>query len=442
MDKLDKDYNIDQARGQVIDQNRSQDVDQNRSQDVDQNRGQDIDQARGQVIDPNIDQNKCKPNDQSKNRNKGRITRKLSHRAIIALCFGILAAAIVIAVISCNYLSYTNVNLDDMLQVSLSGYNGKGSVKADVTSPVQFADFAKTVKAVPDKNTDLKNGDSITITWEYDKAEAKAQKLRVQADPVTYEISGLKDARIIDNDELFKDISVNASGISPYITLSVENKSTDEFIKDVVFAVESPKEYYTAGDTYVISASYDTEKALSMCCEPDGTDGKAEKTYTISAGDSYLTDPSELSQDALDEMNQAASKLFTDGKAREYGLRIFSEMGLMPVWSGTSTTFRWVSPTLISAYFNIRSNDSDNTVMKHINDVRLVYNAVLTQQDGTSCNAEVVVRFEDLIKKTDGSIDAELDSGTIISASAKNSNIKKMVSISDDGFDEAKIALE
>src|SRR5574344_1612500 len=184
MDKLDKDYNIDQARGQ------------------------DIDQARGQVIDPNIDQNKCKPNDQSKNRNKGRITRKMRHRVIIALSLGILVAAAVIAVISCNYLSYTNVNLDDMLQVSLSGYNGKGSVKANVTSPVQFADFAKTVKAVPDKNTDLKNGDSITITWEYDKAEAKAQKLRVQADPVTYEISGLKDARIIDNDELFKDISV------------------------------------------------------------------------------------------------------------------------------------------------------------------------------------------------------------------------------------------
>ena len=161
-----------------------------------------------------------------------------------------------------------------------------------------------------------------------------------------------------------------------------------------------------------------------------------EHTYTVSQGDTYITDPAEITQDELSRMNQTASGLFTDKKAREYGLRIFREMNLMPVWSGASTTFRWESPKLISAYFDIRKSDSpDNDIQKHINDVKLIYNAVLTQANGTSCNAEVIVRFEDIIGRQDGTVDLNLSSGTIISASARNANIKELISNDASDYD-------
>lgn len=386
-------------------------------------------------IDQNIDQNKG-----SRKRNKSRIMKKVSHRTIIALSLGILILVAVAAVISYNYLSYTDVRLDDMLSISLKGYNGNGEVTATVKSSAEFADFAKTVQPVIDKAEKLKNGDKVTITWEYDKKAAKEQKLRVNDEQISYTISGLKEARKISNSELFKDITVEETGISPYIKLTVVNGSTDKVIKEIAFSIKDQKDYYAAGDKYEIEAVYDEDKLSDECCELEGTDGRSEETRSVNEGDSYVTDPSEFTKDDINTLNKEALSLFTDSSAREYGLRLFRETGLMPVWSGTSTTFTWASESLNSTYFDIKSSDqNDNDVIKHINDVKLVYNAVLTQQNGTSCTAKVVVRFEDLIRRQDGSIDLNTGSGMIIAASADSSNISELLSSDDAEYDATKI---
>ncbi len=59
--------------------------------------------------------------------------------------------------------------------------------------------------------------------------------------------------------------------------------------------------------------------------------------------------------------------------------------------------------------------------------MKLVYKATLSQADGVACDAEVVVQFNDLIQKADGSYDLALDSGRIIAASFKDSNIRDLV---------------
>ena len=68
-----------------------------------------------------------------------------------------------------------------------------------------------------------------------------------------------------------------------------------------------------------------------------------------------------------------------------------------------------------------------------MNDLKVVYEATLTQPDGQACNAEVVVQYTDLKELADGSIDFALDSGKIIGASIRNTNIKNMVYDTDDG---------
>ena len=87
----------------------------------------------------------------------------------------------------------------------------------------------------------------------------------------------------------------------------------------------------------------------------------------------------------------------------------------------------WSSPRLISAYLNVLKPEYFGTVKSHNNDVKLVYTATLSQADGVACKAEVVVQFNNILKKSDGTYDLSLDSGRIIAASFKNSHIRDLV---------------
>ena len=62
-----------------------------------------------------------------------------------------------------------------------------------------------------------------------------------------------------------------------------------------------------------------------------------------------------------------------------------------------------------------------------MNDVKLVYDAPITQSDGVTASTEAVVRYDNLIRRADGTIELNLESGRIISASGSDRNIKKMV---------------
>lgn len=55
-----------------------------------------------------------------------------------------------------------------------------------------FTKVLKTVKYTPDKTKDLSNGDVVNITIEYDKNLAAEKKLKVKAEPTTYEVNGLE----------------------------------------------------------------------------------------------------------------------------------------------------------------------------------------------------------------------------------------------------------
>ena len=125
------------------------------------------------------------------------------------------------------------------------------------------------------------------------------------------------------------------------------------------------------------------------------------------------------------EVGDGGTSLF--GDASEYGLRIFSEANLMPIWVNGKTTFVWSNPRLISAYLNKLKPEYFETEQSHNNDIKLVYMATLSQADGVACNAEVVVQFTDLTIKADGTYDLALDSGRIIAASFKNSHIRDLV---------------
>ena len=174
------------------------------------------------------------------------------------------------------------------------------------------------------------------------------------------------------------------------------------------------------------------------------TTGREEDTiheYSIDVQERYLTDSSLLTSDIIKTMNQTAASLFSD--ANEYGLRIFSEANLMPEWTNGKTTFQWSNPRLISAYFNTLKPEHYGNNILHFNDVKLVYLVTLSQANGTACEAEAVVRFNNLMQNPDGSLDLSLDSAKLIAASYKNSHIVNLVNDEyHDEYESEKLILE
>ena len=121
----------------------------------------------------------------------------------------------------------------------------------------------------------------------------------------------------------------------------------------------------------------------------------------------------------------AGKKAFVD--ANEYGVRIFCEANLVPVYINQQATFRYLDPRIVAAYFKAVNPDEAGKLGNDYNELDLIYEVPITQADGVTCNCEAVVRFSDFVIKRDGSIDYDFSNPSIMSASHNNSSIHKNV---------------
>ena len=320
---------------------------------------------------------------------------------------------------------YTRIDLNKLATVSFTGYNTCGTANVDLKTDSNYPSFCRSITYELSQNGDLKNGDEITLDFEYDKDLAKKYKLYVKEKEEHITVSGLPEAKEVSLEELFQNCKVSYEGIAPEITIQLENTTTDDYLKTVTYELQTERKSYQLGDVFTVIANFDTEEAVCRGYAIEEGAGGYNKEYTITGLDAYLEEVSEISKEQIEELDTAGRKLF--GDATDYGLRIFSEANLMPIWVNNKTTFQWSNPSLLSAYLNVLEEDEIGEVVTHQNDLKLVYNVTLQQANGVSCRAEAVVQFTDLIKKKDGTYDLAIDSGKIIAASYKNKNIKELV---------------
>jgi len=229
-------------------------------------------------------------------------------------------------------------------------------------------------------------------------------------------------------------VKLEYEGIAPRLTVTVSNVATSVPIKDVVYSIENEQVLYDEGDTIRVKASFDEENAVANAYAIEaGPDGYV-KDFTVSGVDRYVTDASEIPQEFLDELKEYGATLFgtNPGDANEYGLRIFTATGAMYSTSGGEYTFAWRTPSYISSYFTCLNDEHRADPGQQFNDIKVVYDTGIAQSDGKAVAAEAVVVFKDLIKKADGTISIDKESGHIVSASNKDSDIKQLVKAKDD----------
>ena len=356
-----------------------------------------------------------------------RMTKQERTRQIyLRVCFvcALVAVLFTVLYVFLNDASKTTIDLKDVTHITLTGFDGEGVLTANIDVDEKYGAFYETVSVDFSKSSGLTNGDEVTISFNYDKAVAKTYNLKVKANDMHYTVNGLVRATPVSENDIFEGLDINFEGIAPLATASLDTSNTK--FKDVVtYEIIDEKEYYDAGEIIKVRAVFDEADLEELTYKATVPSEECIKEFIVEDVDRYITDTDQITDEMMASLKKEALTLFTD--ANEYGMRIFCDAGLMPVYVNKKTTFVWSSPSYISSYLNVLKEDSYGKTGTHVNDIKLCFESVISQADGKACKAEVIVRFQDIIIRKDGSVDLKLDSGEIISADRRDSHIKAIV---------------
>ena len=373
----------------------------------------------------------------SRKMNKRRRALQITMRVTIA---AIVLAAVAFGIYMLTFFGKTVVDVRDLTTVVLGGYNGKGTADYKIADVEGLEVFMSTVTVSLDKTSELSNGDEIKVTYSYDKNIAKNQKLRVKAGREYVKVTDLPEPNIISYDDLFAAAKITYEGAAPVAKASVENISTDEVLKNIEFVIADEEgTRYDIGDKITIEANIDEKAMADKAVEIEKGPNGYQKTYTVEGIDQYILSETELTPEQLQQMKEHAAMLF-NGDANEFGLRIFCAEGIKYNLDGTKYTFEWRNPIYISTYFNHIKPEAVLADTTHVNDIKVVFQVAISQSNGTSADAEAVVIYRNIKKNADGTVDVDLDSAEIVSASVKDSDIKKLVrNEDDDSYDSTRL---
>lgn len=368
-----------------------------------------------------------------------RVRRKRSNKKIyfkVGTLVLALTALFILAFFLYERSTRKDIDLNNSTYYSIKGFNGNGELEAAIDVESGYEAFFDTVKVESDKNSNLANGDEIVLSYTYDASIAKAYHLRVFAEDKHIIVSDLIDPTVLSVDDIFEGVSLIYEGISPLVTatLNVENKWNGLVTYEVVDA----KEYYNVGDPIVVRALYEEAVLADYNYVTEMSSDVCVKEFTVTDVDRYADKVEDITEDMLASLKKEAFSLFTD--ANEYGMRIFCDAGLMPVYINGKTTFSWNSPSYISSYLRVLKPENRGKVGASANEVMLCFETMISQADGKACRAEVIIMFTDIIIRRDGTVDLNLSSGDLISADRRDSHIKAIVSDDiDDEYESFKL---
>lgn len=377
--------------------------------------------------------------------------RRRRRNRIIVLIFALLFILCAIIILRASLsLPYREVDLSKLAKVSFEGFNGDGKVnivvddaavdkllasvkadqddawlKTDEVDDADYANFRQSLYFTTPRPVGLSNGESVDIVAGCDKQLAKKLKIGVKESSAKYTVTGLRDVTKITLDDVFKDLDVSFSGVSPALTISIANNSTQPLVKRMVFEIEDPKEFYATGDIVRIHAVYTDDMASETGYAVDRPHEECVRDYEATSDTYYLASAEELPSDILKKAIDAGKRAFKD--ANEYGVRIFCEANLVPVYINKKATFKYSTPDYVSSYFKTVRPENAGQLGLSYNDLDIIYEVRISQADGVSCMAYGAVRFSDIIRNADGSYTYDFSSPALLSESYFSDRVKKNV---------------
>lgn len=347
---------------------------------------------------------------------------------------------------------YKKVDLCDYCTYEYSGYNTKGMVDVKIDEDAvselmkilrdkyedalfnikkcdseDYNTFYNSLSVTVDSADNLSNGSKFSYTVNYDKALAKKIRLKVENDTGEDVVSGLPVATVISVDQVFDGISLFYEGMSPTISIAIINENVNPYLSDVEYFIENKKDLYSDGEVVRVRALYSDESCLEKHFYIDAPADGCYKDFTIQPDAHYVQSAAELTPELISEAIEAAKGAFTTAGAKEFGVRVYFEANIAPVYVNKESTFEWVRYEPLSAYIKVAKEEVAGQNSNNYNDLDIVFDCTMTQADGKRVNVEAVVRFKDIIVRNDGSYQYNFSEPKIVSASHFDKRIKENV---------------
>lgn len=191
-------------------------------------------------------------------------------------------------------LSYDKVSLVEALCGS----------DADERTKALYEKFADSITYEADRTDGLSNGDAITITVSYDSKAAREAGVTIDDNIREYKVTGLNKGTAVD---AFKDLQIVTDGISPFVTVTVDNLSKDEYISTLSYEVDKP-EGNAIGDTVTIRCLADEDEAAALGYYFETT----SMTYTITTADRYAGKAEDLDMNVIRTLAKESADVVTN----------------------------------------------------------------------------------------------------------------------------------
>lgn len=324
------------------------------------------------------------------------------------------------------------VNATDFYEIEVYGMNNYGKARV-ITNQDEFVQaIAKSAKVSEDTldgmlviggymdrikytlepKENLKNGDTVTLTLEYTKGSN--DKIKIIGGEKKLKVKDLPEGTETD---IFKDVEVNFTGISPKAQAEVINKSTEDFVKNIYFSVE-PAHDLKIGDKVSVKANYDENLAIeNMLIIHSDT-----KEYTVEHLDAYLEKAAqfddEIKKTIVKEANDIVDAYVSKNSGSLYNK--FSDEFIF-FNDGFDYNFR-----LIQVNFLVAKNPETVLYGFTQNQLTLFYEVDITDRTSNkTAKGYLSLSFNDTILRSDGNIDVVYSKGEINATEKRRDDIER-----------------
>lgn len=291
----------------------------------------------------------------------------------------------------------TKIDVFEGLNISYEGMSGRGYA---IFSTENSSEFVKNYVVFGYSETDLSNGDKITVTASYSKEDADNNLIVIENDTKEYTVSGLKEPVNIDP---FEKLEITYTGASPYLTASIDSTKCDDMVNQYIrFEIESG--FLKNGDKFTVTAVYNEYDA-----EENGFVVKNNsKSYTVEKQPEYISSLDGLNlKDLQSEINDkldvvTATNEGSSSFADEY---IYNKCG----------SFKSIaSESLKSEYIiSLKPNFEDkfNTGWNELpyNRYIKIYEYILNGDGDEQAKVYVLIYVDNIQKESDGTISWDIE---------------------------------
>lgn len=232
----------------------------------------------------------------------------------------------------------TTIDLNKYISIEVSGYNSKGEAEVSFDYDAYAEDYKDKIEVKVeegkdnnlelnlelnmgekpyealrgncfsydvDKESELSNGDVITISWDCDEKSAKNYfDCNLKYSDIEYKVEGLEE---LESFNPFDYVEVDITGVSPSASVTVTPDLDKKEMQYISFTVDK-KDGLSNGDTVVVTANVDDvdEFAKNFNSLPD----PVSKEFTVEGLGSYVTSVSEIDEAGLDAMKKQAEDVY------------------------------------------------------------------------------------------------------------------------------------